>query len=89
MSDGYVGIGSQLLQACGDKACLDAVLHKSHSALNVLHRRSAGGTLSPEVGVSVIGNLEEHINNLHADVELAQQRYEKFCRANTGIHKSQ
>ena len=67
------------LRECGDKACLDAVLHKSQSALNVLHRRIAQGTLSPEVGESMIGTLEEHINNLHADVELARQRYERFC----------
>ena len=33
----------------------------------------------PEVGEAMIGNLEEHINNLHADVELARERYEKFC----------
>jgi hypothetical protein len=67
------------LRECGDKACLDAVLDKSQSALNVLHRRIAEGTLSPEVGESMIGNLEEHINNLDADVELARQRYERFC----------
>lgn len=24
-------------------------------------------------------NVEEHINNLFADVELARQRYEQFC----------
>lgn len=67
------------LRECGDKACLSAVLQKSHSALTVLHRRIAGGTLLPEVGEAMIGNLEEHINNLHADVELARQRYEQFC----------
>ena len=67
------------LRECGDKACLDAVLHKSQSALKVLHRRIAEGTLLPEVGEAMIGNLEEHINNLHADVELARQRYERFC----------
>jgi hypothetical protein len=67
------------LRECGDRACLDAVLHKSQSALKVLHRRIAAGTLSPEVGEAMIGNLEEHINNLHADVELARQRYERFC----------
>jgi hypothetical protein len=67
------------LRECGDKACLDAVLHKSRSALNVLNRRIAEGTLLPEVGEAMIGNLEEHINNLHADVELARQRYERFC----------
>ena len=67
------------LRECGDKACLDAVLHKSQSALNVLRRRIADGTLLPEVGESMIGSLEEHINNLHADVELAGQRYERFC----------
>jgi len=67
------------LRECGDKACLEAVLDKSQSALNVLHRRIAEGTLLPEVGESMIGNLEEHINNLHADVELARQRYETFC----------
>ncbi len=67
------------LRECGDRACLDAVLHKSQSALNVLRRRIAEGTLSAEVGEAMIGNLEEHINNVHADVELARQRYEKFC----------
>jgi hypothetical protein len=67
------------LRECGDRACLDAVLHKSQAALNVLHRRIAAGTLLPEVGRSMIGSLEEHINNLHADVELARQRYERFC----------
>jgi len=67
------------LRECGDKACLDAVLQKSQSALNALRRRIAAGTLEPEVGDAMIGNLEEHINNLHADVELARQRYEMFC----------
>jgi hypothetical protein len=67
------------LRECGDKTCLDTVLHKSQAALNVLRRRIAEGTLLPEVGDSMIGNLEEHINNLHADVELARQRYETFC----------
>jgi len=67
------------LRECGDKACLDAVIHKSQAALNVLHRRIAKGTLLPEVGEAMIGHLEEHINNLHADVELARQRYERFC----------
>ena len=67
------------LRECGDRACLDAVLHKSQSALKVLHRRIAEGTLLPEAGEAMIGNLEEHINNLHADVELARQRYERFC----------
>jgi hypothetical protein len=67
------------LRECGDKVCLDAVFHKMQSALKVLNRRIAAGTLSPEVGEAMIGNLEEHINNLHADVELARQRYERFC----------
>ena len=67
------------LRECSDKACLDAVLHKSQSALQVLHRRIAEGTLLREAGESMIGNLEEHINNLHADVELARKRYERFC----------
>ena len=67
------------LRECGDRASLDTVLHKSQSALNVLHKRIAEGTLLPEVGEAMIGNLEEHINNLHADVELARQRYERFC----------
>ena len=67
------------LRECGDKACLDAVLHKMQSALKVLKRRIAAGTLLPETGEAMIGNLEEHINNLHADVELARQRYERFC----------
>ena len=69
------------LRECGDKACLDAVVHKSQSALKVLHRRIAEGTLLAEVGESMIGELEERINNLHADVELARQRYERFCEA--------
>ncbi|MGO9113719.1 MAG: hypothetical protein ACLP9L_31185 [Thermoguttaceae bacterium] len=67
------------LRECSDKACLDAVLHKSQSALQVLHRRIAEGTLLPDVGEPMIGSLEEHINNLYADVELARQRYETFC----------
>ena len=67
------------LRECGDRACLDSVIHKSQAALAVLHRRIAEGTLLPEAGESMIGNLEEHINNLHADVELARQRYETFC----------
>lgn len=67
------------LRECGDRNCLDAVRHKAQAALNVLGRRIAAGTLSPETGESMIGNLEEHINNLNADVELARQRYEKFC----------
>ena len=67
------------LRECSDKACLDAVLHKSQAALKVLHRRIAEGTLLPDVGEPMIGSLEEHINNLHADVELARKRYEKFC----------
>jgi hypothetical protein len=67
------------LRECSDKACLDAIFHKSQSALQVLHRRIAEGTLLPDVGEPMIGNLEEHINNLHADVELARKRYETFC----------
>lgn len=67
------------LRECGDRASLDTVLHKSQAALKVLHRRIAEGTLLPEVGEAMIGNLEEHINNLHAEVELARQRYEMFC----------
>jgi hypothetical protein len=67
------------LRECGDQTCLTAVLHKSQSALSMLRRRIAKGTLSAEAGESMIGNLEEHINNLHADVELARQRYEQFC----------
>jgi hypothetical protein len=67
------------LRECGDQSCLDAVVHKSQSAIKLLHRRIAAGTLVPEVGEAMIGHLEEHINNLHADVELARQRYEKFC----------
>jgi hypothetical protein len=30
-------------------------------------------------GEAMLGNLEEHINNPDADVELARQRYEMFC----------
>lgn len=67
------------LRECGDKACLESVIRKSQSALKVLHRRIAEGTLSPEAGEAMIGSLEEHINNLSADVELARQRYERFC----------
>lgn len=67
------------LRECGDRACLDAVLHKLQSALKVLKHRIAEETLLPDVGESMIGNLEEQINNLHADVELARQRYERFC----------
>ena len=48
------------LRECGDKACLDAVRHKSQAALKVLHRRITVGTLLPEVGEAMIGNLEEH-----------------------------
>ena len=67
------------LRECGDKECLDAAFHKSQAALSVLQRRIAEGTLSPEVGEPMIGNLQEQINNLRADVELARQRYETFC----------
>jgi hypothetical protein len=67
------------LRECSDKACLDAIVHKSQSALQVLHRRMTEGTLLPDIGEPMIGNLEEHINNLHADVELARKRYESFC----------
>jgi hypothetical protein len=69
------------LRECGDKASLDSVIHKSQAALTVLHRQIAEGTLLPEAGEAMIGNLEEHINNLHADVELARKRYERFCEA--------
>ena len=27
----------------------------------------------------MIGNLEDRINNLFAEVEVARQRYERFC----------
>ena len=67
------------LRECGDKASLDSVIHKSQAALTVLHRQIAEGTLLPEAGEAMIGNLEEHINNLHSDVELARKRYERFC----------
>jgi hypothetical protein len=67
------------LRECGDKACLDAVVHKSQASLKVLHRRIAEGTLLPEAGDSMIGDLEERLNNLHADVELARERYDTFC----------
>lgn len=67
------------LRECGDKASLDAIIHKSQAALQLLHRRLAEGTLLPDVGEPMIGNLEEQINNLHADVELARKRYETFC----------
>jgi len=67
------------LRESGDKAGLDALRHKCQSALNLLRRRIAEGTLQPEAGESMIGNLEERINNLPAEVELARQRYETFC----------
>jgi hypothetical protein len=67
------------LRECGDKTCLDAAFHKMQSALKVLNRCIEEGTLLPEVGKAMIGKLEEHINNLHSDVELARQRYEMFC----------
>ncbi len=67
------------LRECGDKTSLDAARQKSQSALKAILRRVAAGTLSPEVGASMVGNLEEHINNLQADVELAHQRYDTFC----------
>ena len=38
------------LRECSDKACLDAVIHKSQAALQVLHRRIAEETLLPEAG---------------------------------------
>ena len=60
---------------------LDAVLHKAPPAPNVLHRRIAEGTLSAEDGKGgSSGNLEEHINNLHADVELARRATRRFAR---------
>jgi hypothetical protein len=67
------------LRECGDRACLDSALHKSQAALNVLRRRVAEGTLPSETGEAMIGDLEEHINNVRSDVELARQRYERFC----------
>lgn len=67
------------LRECGDKACLDAVICKSQSAIKAIRRRIDEGTLSSEAGESMVGNLEEYINNLHADVELARRRYERFC----------
>ncbi len=67
------------LRECGEKGALEAVLHKSQAALDVLRRRIAEGSLLPEAGEAMIGNLEEHINNLPADVELARQRYDRFC----------
>ena len=67
------------LRECGDRASLDTVLHKSQAALKVLHGRIAEGTLLRKAGEAMIANLEEHINNLHAEVELARQRYETFC----------
>jgi hypothetical protein len=67
------------LRECGDKAGLDALFHKCQSALKLLRRRIAEGTLLPDAGESMIRNLEEHINNLPAEVELARQRYETFC----------
>jgi hypothetical protein len=45
----------------------------------LLRRRIAAGTLSPDVGEAMIGNLQEHINNMSSDVELARRRYDTFC----------
>jgi hypothetical protein len=67
------------LRECGDKACLDAVFQKCQSKVKLLRKRIAEGTLSRDAGESLIGSVEEHINNLYADVELARQRYEMFC----------
>jgi hypothetical protein len=67
------------LRECGDKASLEALLHKCQLALNMLRKRIENGTLLPEAGESMIRNLEEHFNNLPAEVELARQRYETFC----------
>jgi hypothetical protein len=67
------------LRECGDKACLDAVFQKCQSKVKLLRKRIAERTLLPDPGEAMIGNLEEHINNLYADVELARQRYERFC----------
>ena len=67
------------LRECGDKAGLDALFQKCQSKVKLLRKRIAEGTLLPDAGESLIGNLEEHINNLPAEVELARQRYETFC----------
>jgi hypothetical protein len=67
------------LRESGDKASLDALFHKCQLALNLLRKRIENGTLLPEAGESMIRNLEEHFNNLPAEVELARQRYDKFC----------
>jgi hypothetical protein len=67
------------LRESSDKTDLDALLHKCQSLLSLLRRRIADGTLLPDVGESMIRDLEERINNLPADVGLARQRYETFC----------
>ena len=67
------------LRECGDKAGLDALFHKCHSKLKLLRNRIAAGTLLPDAGESLIRNLEEHINNLPAEVDLARRLYETFC----------
>jgi hypothetical protein len=67
------------LRECSDKASLDALFQKCQSKVKLLRKRIAEGTLLPDAGESLIGNLEEHINNLPAEVELARQRYETFC----------
>jgi hypothetical protein len=67
------------LRECGDRACLDAVYQKCQSKVKLLRKRIAKGTLLPDAGESLIGSVEEHINNLRADVELARQRYDTFC----------
>ena len=67
------------LRECGDKAGLDALFQKCQSKVKLLRKRIAEGTLLRDAGESLIGNLEEHINNLPAEVELARQRYEMFC----------
>jgi len=67
------------LRECSDKAGLDALFHKCQSELKLLRKRIAEGTLLPDAGESMIRNLQEHINNLPAEVELARQRYETFC----------
>jgi hypothetical protein len=67
------------LRESGDSTGLDALCQKSQSEVKLLRKRIAEGTLLPEAGESLIGNLEEHINNLPAEVELARQRYDTFC----------
>lgn len=67
------------LRECGDRACLNSVLDKLRSSLKMIHRLIAQGTVSSELGEAMVGNLEEQINNVGSEVELARHRYDTFC----------